>query len=269
MAFKIEEIYNSLFEFESKSKKGKSDEPLYPIHKKLRFSEEKYNDISDWIIDNLEINEKDYVLDAGCGVGYVLTKICNTFNCIGLGISLSKNEIEYAAKKSLEIGLANNVTFEQKSFDEEFVRKFDIIIAIESLKHSSSVQNSIGNLVSSLNPGGRIFILDDYETGSRFQFLKKQVSKYWAVDSFYSLSSVIEKLVELNMNTDIIDFTSSVEYQRKRFTGLKVFIGYTLLPIARLFKLYKVYSIFFAGLCLERLYKKKAVEYKAIVALKN
>ncbi len=267
MGIKIEEIYNSLLDFESKSKKG--EELLYPIHKKLQFSDEKYKDISDWIIEHFAIKKGDFVLDAGCGVGYVLTKICSQLNCTGLGISLSQKEIEYAAKMSRKAGLADKITFEQKSFDEKFDKQFDVIIAIESLKHSGAIQNTIENLVAHLKPSGRIFILDDYATDSKFQFLKKQVGKFWAVDSFYSLSSITEKLGELNLTFEVIDFTPNVEYLGKNFMGLKISFGYLLLPLAWLFPVYKIYSIFFAGLCLELLYKKGAVEYKAIIAVKN
>jgi len=269
MALRIVEIYNSLLDFESKSKKRNGEEPLYPIHKRLRFSDEKYEDITCWIIENLEIKEGDFILDAGCGVGYVLTKICEAQNSTGLGISLSQKEIEYAADKSNEAGLANKVAFEQKSFDEKFDRKFDVIIGIESLKHSKSIQNTIENLVTHLKPGGRIFILDDYETDTRFQFLKWQVKKFWAIESFYPLNSVTEKLGEMDLTFNVVDFTAYVEYTKKRFTGLNVFLSYIFLFIARLFPIYKIYTIFFAGLCLERLYKKGAVEYKAIIATKN
>ena len=269
MAIKIGEIYNSLLDFESKSKKGRGEQVLYPIHKKLQFSDEKYNDISDWIIDNFPINKGDFILDAGCGTGYVLTKICSNLDCYGLGISLSQKEIEYASVKTVEPGPEYRVTFEQKSFDEQFDNQFDFIIAIESLKHSHSVQNTIENLFAHLKPGGRIFILDDFETDSKFQFLKKQIGKLWAVDSFFPLSSITEKLSELKSTFKVFDFTSNVEYSGKKFTGLKVFVGYLLQPVARLLGVYKIYSIFFAGLCLERLYKKRALEYKAVIAEKN
>ncbi len=268
MTLKIGEIYNNLLDFESKAKKKDGEKTLYPIHKKLQFSSEKYNDISDWIIDNLQINEGDFILDAGCGVGYVLTKICSALNCNGLGISLSEKEIKYASENCIKTGLNEKISFEQMSFNKKFSRQFDVIIAVESIKHSISIQNTIENLVEHLKPGGRIFILDDYETNNRYQFLKSQVKKYWAVASFYSFKTVAEKLSELNLPFEVIDFTSNVEYTTKNFTGIKIEFGYLFLTISRFFPFYKIYNIFFAGLCLERLYKMKALEYKAIIATK-
>ena len=262
---KIQEIYNLLHDFESTTKIKKRKNRLYPIHKRLQFKEEKYNDISDWIIDHLQINKNDSILDAGCGVGYVLTKVCKSFNCSGLGISLSEKEIVYASNINRELGLDNQVSFKQMSFDEKFNDKFDVIIAIESIKHSDSIQNTIENLVKHLKTDGRIFILDDYITDSRFQFLKKQVKKYWAVRSFYTINAVEEKLAELNLPFKIIDFTPNVGYAKKDFTGVKVIFTYLFLFFVRLFPFYKVYNIYFAGFCLERLYKKGALEYKAII----
>jgi len=268
MTQKIQEIYNRLHNFESKSKKTKGENRLYPVHKKLLFSEEKYTDISDWIIENLKIKETDHVLDAGCGVGYVLTKICNNFNCSGLGISLSEKEIEYATKISVDTGKKKRLSFQQKSFDDKFDDKFDVIIAIESIKHSDSIQETIENFAAHLNPGGRIFILDDFATNTRFRFLKKQVQKYWAVDSFYTLNSVEKKLNELKLPCEIVNFTPNVTYSKKRFTAAKLVLLFPVLFLAKLFPVFKIYSIYVAGFCLERLYKKQALEYKAIIATK-
>ena len=268
MTVKIAKIYDRLFDYESKTKIGRGEQ-FYPIHKKLQFSEENYHDISDWIIGHFPIKEGEFILDAGCGVGYVLIRICTIQNCTGLGISLSQKEIKFATEKCKILGLYKKVSFEQKSFDEKTDKQFDVIIAIESIKHSESVLDTIEILVKQLSPSGRIFILDDYETDLRFQFLKKQVKKFWAVDSIYKLSTVKEKLTELKISFEVIDFTSNVEYTKKRFTGLKVILGYLFLMIVRPFGFFKIYNIFFAGLCLERLYKIKALEYKAIIATKN
>jgi len=266
MTFKVRKIYNNLLDFESKIKNKKGDKQLYPIHKKLQFSEEKYNDITDWIIDHLKINEKDLILDAGCGVGYVLTRVCINKNCRGIGISLSEKEIAYANNVCKLQGLENQVSFEQAGFDDKLNVQFDVIIAIESIKHSESIQNTTENLVAHLKPGGYLFILDDYITDMRFQFLKKQIKKYWAVSSFYSFNSVAEKLTELKLPFEVIDFTQNVAYTNKRYTAAKFLIMSMFLPLAKLFPFFKIYTIYFAGFCLERLYKKKAMEYKAIIA---
>ncbi len=269
MTRKIQETYNNLFDFESRTKNRKDENQLYPIHKKLQFKEGKYIDISDWIIEHLKINEKDFILDAGCGVGYVLTRICTRLNCIGLGISLSEKEIEFAKDRCREQGYEKRILFEQKSFDEKLDGMFDVIIAIESIKHSDSIQNTIENLVAHLKPGGRIFILDDFETNNRFSFLKKQVKKYWAVNSFYTFDSVLEKFTALNLQFEVVDFTLNVGYIKKRTTAIKLFLTFPILLLTMFLPVFNIVSIYFAGFCLERLYKKGALEYKAIIATKQ
>ena len=112
-------------------------------------------------------------------------------------------------------------------------------------------------------------MLDDFVTDERFQFLKKQVKKYWAVNSFYTLNSATEKLTELNLPFEIIDFTPNVEYTKKRNTGVKVLVMFIFLFLARLLPFFRIYAIYFAGFCLERLYQKKAMEYKAIIATRT
>lgn len=269
MTQNIKETYNNLFDFESRKKHNKGENQLYPIHKKLQFKEEKYIDISDWIIEHLKINEKNFILDAGCGVGYLLTRICTSLNCTGLGISLSEKEIAFAKERSWKQGYEKRILFDQKSFDEKLDARFDLIIAIESIKHSDSIQNTIENLVAHLKPGGQIFILDDFETDNRFSFLKKQVKKYWAVKSFYNFNSVLEKFKALNLQFEVADFTLNVAYTKKRTAAIKLFLTYPILLLTKILPVFNIVSIFFAGFCLERLYKKRALEYKAIIATKQ
>ena len=266
MTSKIGEIYNQLLDFESKTKRIKGVKQLYPVHKKLEFKEERYSDILYWLIEHLKINDNDYILDAGCGVGYVLTNICKKFNCNGLGISLSEKEIAYARNVCRELGMEKQISFARESFDEKLDMQFDIIIAIESIKHSVSVHNTLKNMVLHLKPGGRLFILDDFETDNRFQFLKKQVKKFWAVNSFYRLNSVTEILTELKLKFEVIDFTANVPYTKKHFTTVKLILMYPFLFLVMLRPFFEIYTIYFAGFCLERLYKKGALEYKAIIA---
>lgn len=185
---KVENIYNSLFKFEA-GKRAK----LYPIHKKLQFGNNVYfkgfNDISDWIVTNIKLNKSAKILDAGCGVGYVLLKLCRAYNCNGLGISLSNKEIEAAKANTTEQQLEKQCTFTVKNFDDLNGESFDLIIAIESIKHANNIEHTLKILRQNLKENGQIIIVEDYLSPAYSNHsLTKAFSYAWNVPIVYTES---------------------------------------------------------------------------------
>lgn len=210
---KVESIYKGLLDID-KSKSG-----FYPVHKKLklekRFPQKDYKDISDWIIDQTLLTKNSKVLDAGCGVGYVLIKLCKQYNCVGLGVSLSPDEIKIASKNA-EIHNAN-CQFKVKDFSTNFDQKYDLIIAIESIKHSSNLQKSISNLSNSLAPNGQLIILEDYYNGENVEGKNEKAFKEsWHVPQLFD-KSTFQKIcsnADLHLDSEI-DFTSLLSKKSK------------------------------------------------------
>jgi release factor glutamine methyltransferase len=75
-------------------------------------------------------NFSPYILDIGTGSGCILLSILSEIkNSEGVGIDISKNALEIAKKNSKELNLIKRVKFYQKSIEEIFVDKFDLIVS--------------------------------------------------------------------------------------------------------------------------------------------
>lgn len=183
---KVAKIYNTLFQFEE-GKKAK----LYPIHKKLQFEKSaefsSFKDIADWIATNITLNKEATILDAGCGVGYVLLKLCKAYNCKGLGISLSSKEIEAAKANAIAQQLSKNCIFSVQNFDEIENETFDLIIAIESIKHANNVKHTLKKFQQNLKAHGQLIVVEDYLSPTYAKHsLTKSFSKVWNVPLVYT-----------------------------------------------------------------------------------
>ena len=249
----VTSIYDALFQFESTGK----NQP-YPIHKRLKLDGDA--DILDWVKDLNLFHKGSKVLDAGCGSGYSLAYFQRHFDIQGLGISISEKEIAFAQSWSNSM---NNLQFAVKSFDHPLGDKFDIILAIESLKHSLDLEGTLKNLVQSLAKGGQMIIIDDFVTeNSEMVSEQKQL---WLANSFCDLKSIKNMLEKLEVQgVEIHDFTKDVAL-RGAFR-LDILIAATRL--CRLFspvKYQRNLATFLGGLILEKLYRLGKVQYCALV----
>ncbi len=186
MREKVDHIYNALFKFE-KGKKNK----LYPIHKKLQFKNsatyKNYTDVSDWIIEHISLAKTATILDAGCGVGYVLLKLCKAYGCNGIGISLSPHEIQAAQTNAIQQQLQNTCNFRVQNFDDLESETFDLIIAIESIKHAQNVEDTLLVFQQHLKPNGQLIVVEDFLNPAYKQHaLTNAFSDAWNVPNVYT-----------------------------------------------------------------------------------
>ena len=254
----VEKLYDQLGTLESRILKKES----YPIHKKLIFKEENYNDLNDWLVDRIMLNVGASILDAGCGTGQTLFKIADDQRISGLGISLSAVEVELA--KSYRV--KNNypqLSFKISSFDENLLQKFDLIIGIESIKHSSNYKNTIRNLANHLNPGGEFWLIDDIRTVTPDKLLNANKFKdWWDVPFLFDKTDIEESAINAGLQVkDIFDLTpnmnqSSLKKAKKRSQAWN---------IIRRFIWGKKASdnirTFLAGFILDQWYMKKQMAY--------
>lgn len=221
---KVEDIYNALLKFEA-GKKPK----LYPIHKKLQFEKSEhfknYEDIADWIVANIQLNENSNVLDAGCGVGYVLLKLCKTFGCKGLGISLSSDEIQAAKTNAnaLQTNLKTPCEFKVQNFDTLKNGNFDLIIAIESIKHSTDVEQTLQVFQQNLSEHGQLIIVEDFLQASHKKHpYTHAFSKAWHVPKVYTETEFEQYAKKANLQlTEDIALSHLLHQKSKHFTKLK------------------------------------------------
>lgn len=260
---KVENIYNTLFKFEE-SKKQK----LYPIHKKLQFKSntefQNFEDISDWVTSNIKLNQSSKILDAGCGVGYVLLKLCKAYNCNGFGISLSNKEIEAAKINARNEQLKKSCLFRVQNFDDIKNETFDLIIAIESIKHSNKIQHTLKQFNGYLNENGKVVIVEDFLSPSyKNHSLTKAFSIAWNVPCVYTEVEFNSYAKEANLNkADDIDLTSFIKKKNSFLSRIKiVFIEIALFFVRNIHKQTQL-NIYKGALIMDYFYSKGIFEYK-------
>ncbi len=156
---KIYDIWRTLtnFNFPGRSKKnvehhydvgGAKGEKLYDLFldKNLRqYSmamwfddtktlEEAQQNKVDHIIKKLDIKPGMRVLDVGCGWGGLAFEMAKTKGCEVLGITLSKNQLDYCKKKAKELNLDNQVKFEIMDY-RNVTGQFDRVASVGAFEH--------------------------------------------------------------------------------------------------------------------------------------
>tara|TARA_Y100001970_G_C14198357_1_gene839517 strand:+ start:90 stop:1295 length:1206 start_codon:yes stop_codon:yes gene_type:complete len=96
--------------------------------------EEAQQNKIDHIIKKLNIKNGQKVLDVGCGWGGMALELARQKNCEVTGISLSKNQINYCKKKTKELGLDNQVSFELADY-REIRGEYDRIYSVGMFEH--------------------------------------------------------------------------------------------------------------------------------------
>lgn len=257
----VADIYNALFKFEASSK-----EAPYPIHKKLHLGDD-CRDIAEWIIQNNHCPDGASVLDVGCGTGNTLFKLAKVKQASGLGISISEKEIEFASTTLENFDGPISLVFSKQSFDEPIVhQKFDVIVAIESLKHSYDLSITVKNLLSASHDNTIFIIADDFIIENSNKVAEQK--KLWKAPGFITLAefeAVLNKSNEFQVQRH--DFTHRVKLKNNLMLGFLIRLTRAGIWLSR--KKSKLFlEIYLGGLLLEYLYKNGAVSYQVIIAKK-
>ena len=86
------------------------------------------------LIKKLHLKPNMKVLEIGSGWGGICFDIARKSQCEVLGITLSKNQLEYSRKKAKELKLDNQVSFELCDY-REIKGKFDRVLNVGMLEH--------------------------------------------------------------------------------------------------------------------------------------
>ena len=256
-----EEIYDRLFEFESSKKTGH-----FPVHKKLAFDNSDWS-LVDWILANIQMEPNERLLDAGCGNGHTLLRLAMERGINGLGISISSLEISSANKQAQLEDLANQVSFEVRSFDEPIQGLFHKIIAIESLKHSNDLNKTLTNLATCTDKTGFLIIADDFVVRPTKKSHKHQ--QLWDAPSFTTIEAfktLLEKcgykLVELTNISSLVSTKSKITL--KILMPIISFVSQIVGSNSR-----RNLQTMLGGLMLEYLYATKSAAYYILIATKR
>ena len=251
----ITDLYNSLFQLESKFKKGGE----YPIHKRMDFKA-SHRDIYDYLISKIDLKNKT-VLDAGCGVGFGSFRFAKNNAKKVIGISLSNLEIERAIANKIALNL-ENTEFKISSFDETPANTYDLVFCIESLKHALVFENSFEILLKSLKPNGKLYIVDDFFEGKPSKISEK-LMKDWNLNFLFSMTDIkiIPNLFAIEVEVE--DLTPFMPKKSLLKINLRLMF-FKLLTRDAMFK-----KLFRGGLLLDKLYAKKQMKYQLIIISKK
>jgi len=127
----------------------------------------------------LDLNKKDYVLDAGCGVGGTAFFMAKNFGARVLGITLSSRQLKQAKRNAKKLRLDDRVSFEKLGFDgmrRRFRKEtFTKIFGIESICYSQDKLCFLKEAYRILKPGGKILVEDAFLSKKRLTPKERQI----------------------------------------------------------------------------------------------
>ncbi len=122
------------------------------------------------LLDDLAIANDSVVLDAGCGIGWVLNDLIGAQIASGVGIDLSSEMIAIASSRcqlphvTFQVADSANTPFEAE--------KFSHIISIESLYYTAQPVETLKEWLRISMPGGRLGLVIDLYQGN-------PAAQYW------------------------------------------------------------------------------------------
>ncbi len=179
------------------------------------------------IIKKLDIKPGQKILEVGCGWGGMAFEVAKQKNCEVVGISLSKNQINYCRDKAKELNLSNQVTFELVDY-REAKGNYDRIYSVGMFEHVgkkfyNTFFKSINNL---LKDNGKFLLHTIGVVGSPTppnKFINKYIFPGGVCPSFSQIIQPIEKtgLIVADSETLIRHYDKTLEAWLERFMSKK------------------------------------------------
>lgn len=257
----VGQLYDDLFLFEQKSNSNKSR----PIHKSLRFEEPNIDDLYQWIIANFNFDSTQKILDCGCGAGYGSVALAKALGTEVHGISISQKEVEQARRYAQSEGVNGICSFNKKSF-EEIDSSYDLIIAIESLKHSEDLHKTMNVLSSHLNPNGTMLIIEDFYQVAEQSFSSKRLMNDWILKSAFAIKDYTRNE---GFRKEVKDFSSQMKNRSKLTIALRIAFSEIMVGLGKIgIGKTNAAKIFRGGFYLEWLYATGAMKYQLLKMIK-
>jgi SAM-dependent methyltransferase len=250
-------LYDALQAFEGRRR----GEGAYPIHKRIRIAGTKYDDVYDWLGDELELRTTDRVLDVGCGVGFGTIRLAERGVARATGLTISQGELDRASRAATLSRRADVIEFLQGSFDGLPREAFDVIVAVESLKHSSDLATTLRALRDALAPGGRLVVVEDVFDGDPTCVSARSVVRDWLLTTLYREADYTTALAPAACR--VVDLTGGVRAGRPLALAAKLGALNLALPWQGPSRAAALRA-FRGGLHLERMYATGMMRYVAM-----
>lgn len=251
----VAKLYDDLHATENVFRK----DSLYPIHKKMHFPESHIDDIYQWIGDQFPLPQSGHILDAGCGVGWGSHFLANNSRAKVTGITLSLAELRKAEQVLLHQQQVENLEFSQRSFDKLPTDSYDLIIAVESVKHSTDLAETMQSFHQALRVSGKLIIIEDIFNGQP-SLLTQTLCQDWHLSKLYGLKDYSYN--NPGMNLSVTDLSDRMVKKPFWQASLKLAFFNVLL---KLNPQHNGWRAFRAGYCLDKLYQRNQMQYAALV----
>jgi len=195
------------------------------------------------VLNCLEINPKDFVLDAGCGIGGTSIFIAENSGAKVTGITLSDVQLKLAKEKALKSKVSKLLDFSKQDFTKtQFKNKtFSKIFGIESICHAHKKIDFLREANRIMKPCGKIAVVDAYLKRTNFNEKEKKIYQRflegWAVPNLSLKKDFYNDLKKAGFKNIVFhDKLDSVRKSSRRIYHL----GIIIYPITLLLSLLKI-----------------------------
>lgn len=160
--------------------------------------------LSDLVIDELQIQKGETVLDAGCGVGHVSFRIEERYKNSLLKIfGVTISEKQQAIGEEKRIAKQSSVEIRKEDFEHMHFSDgmFDKVLFVDSLCHGTGEAKSpvLKEMSRVMKSGGTLVISDVFlkkspeNLGRYFRYVNKKVTAAWSVSEWAVESKFVEE----------------------------------------------------------------------------
>jgi len=198
-----------------------------------------------FVSELLDLQENDYVLDAGCGVGGSSFFMVENFGVKIIGITLSSKQIKQARQDAKKLRLGSSVSFEIMDFDNTRFKDetFTKIFSIESACHAGNKLSFLREAYRLLKTGGKIVIVDGFLIKKSLSEKEKEIYNKcllgWKVDNLSLKDDFLNDLRKVGLkNIKFYDKTDEVMPSSRRMA----LYGYLFFPVTFILSKLKLIS---------------------------
>ena len=227
--------------------------------------------LDQWLLQQVDGHPRQRILDLGCGFGASLLRWLPPQNADGghaFGITPSAYQVRRARQVANQMGAGGRCTFLQQTLDAELPKDLDVVLAIESLGHTTDLATVLRQIRQSLQPGGILVWLEDllHEPRSSDPDVAA-LANSWSSPPLRDVSSVHQHLQAAGLRlvtewdlTPQVPRRSLAQIQRSHAAATR-WCKFMPLPFAR-----RIAQAFVGGFVLEQLYARGLTCYRVMLA---
>lgn len=174
--------------------------------------------LNEELAQHIQLNDSDYVLDAGCGVGGTLIYFAQNYGCKGIGITLTPHQAEKANENAKQYRVDHLIRFMVMDYTNTTFKdcSFSVITGIESICYAEPKMAFLKEAKRLLKQGGRLALAENLQGKDKLNS-KEHKSLYTnafngcKVNSLDTEKQYIENLTKLQFRTvQCIDETKRI-----------------------------------------------------------